>query len=321
MAEIAKLPNPSSELMSAILINLNDRAKFRVTGADRVRFLNGQLTNNILELRSGSAIYACALTGKGKLSADLFVAATAAGNYLDTESILRETLAARLEKYIIADDVILEDISEDFGLFHLIDPNSPSAAARALATAASSKATGRFLIESTRFGIEGIDLWFPANETEAVKEELRLSPLDPASAEDFRIERGIARWPNELSENVIPQEAGLDTRAVSYTKGCYLGQEVVSRIKSIGHVNRHLCGLVPAEEASLQVGDKLHSAQEPHKEVGNITSVGRSSSNRIPIALGYVRRGFDTAGTTLQVERNNTLIGSIKVCSLPFDSP
>jgi tRNA-modifying protein YgfZ len=319
--DFAKLPIPSSELMSVILIDLSDRAKFRVTGADRVRFLNGQLTNNILELRPGSAIYACALTAKGKLSADLFVAVTATSNYLDTESILRETLAARLEKYIIADDVILEDVSEEFGLFHLIDPNLASAGARASATAVSSMATGRFLIESTRFGIGGIDLWFPANETEAVEEELRLNPLDAASAENFRIERGIARWPNELSENVIPHEAGLDERAISYTKGCYLGQEVVSRIKSIGHVNRHLRGLVPAEEVSLQVGDKLHSAQEPHKEVGNITSVGWSSSISRPIALGYVRRGFDSAGTTLQVERNKTLIGPIKVCRLPFDSP
>lgn len=307
--------------MSAILVDLSDRAKFRVTGADRVRFLNGQLTNNILELRPGSAMYACALTAKGKLSADLFVAATAAGNYLDTESILRETLAARLEKYIIADDVTLEDVSEEFGLFHLIEPNSPDVGARALATAVSSVATGRFLIESVRFDIGGIDLWFPTNETEAVKEELRLSPLDAASVENFRIERGIARWPNELSENVIPQEAGLGERAISYTKGCYLGQEVVSRIKSIGHVNRHLRGLVPVEEISPQVGDKLHSAQEPHKEVGIITSIGRSTSVGRPIALGYVRRGFDTAGTTLQVERNNTLIGPIKVCSLPFDSP
>jgi tRNA-modifying protein YgfZ len=307
--------------MSATLINLCSRAKFRVTGADRVRFLNGQLTNNVLELRPGSAIYACALTAKGKLAADLFVAAVVSGNYLDTESILRETLAGRLEKYIIADDVTLEDVTDEFGLFHLVDPNSSSAAVRALAVVVSSKATGRFLIESTRFGIGGIDFWFPANETEAVKEELNLSPLDAASVENFRIERGIARWPNELSEDVIPQEAGLGERAISYTKGCYLGQEIISRIKSIGHVNRHLRGLRSADEVSLQPGDKLRSAQEPHKEIGNITSVGWSSSAGRPIALGYVRRGFDTAGTTLQVERNNTLIGPIKVCTLPFDSP
>jgi folate-binding protein YgfZ len=249
------------------------------------------------------------------------VTATASSHYLDTEPILRETLAARLEKYIIADDVTLEDVTEEFGLFHLVDPNSPSDAVRASATAVSSKNAGRFLIESTRFGIAGIDLWFPANETEAAKEELKLSPLDAASVENFRIERGIARWPNELSENVIPQEAGLDERAISYTKGCYLGQEIVSRIKSVGHVNRHLRGLMPADNFSLQLGDKLRSGQEPHKEIGNITSVGWSSSAGRPIALGYVRRGFDSAGTTLQVERNNTLIGPIKVCSLPFDSP
>jgi tRNA-modifying protein YgfZ len=307
--------------MSAMLIDLSSRAKFRANGEDCVRFLNGQLTNNILELRPGWAIYACALTAKGKLSADLFVTATADGNYLDTESILGEALAARLEKYIIADDVTLEDVTDELGLFHLVDTNSRSASLRDLGTAVSSTVVGRFLIESTRFGILGVDLWFPANQTAAVQEELKLTPLDAASLESFRIERGIARWPNELSEDVIPQEAGLDERAISYTKGCYLGQEIISRIKSVGHVNRHLRGLIPAEDVSLELGDKLHSSQEPHKEIGHITSIGWGRSVARPIALGYVRRGFDTAGTTLQVERNNTLIGPITVCSLPFDSP
>jgi tRNA-modifying protein YgfZ len=307
--------------MSAMLIDLSSRAKFRATGVDRVRFLNGQLTNNILELRPGSAIYTCALTAKGKLSADFFVAATTDSNYLDTEAILREALAARLEKYIIADDVALEDVTDEFGLFHLVDRTSSSAALPELTKEAFSKSTGRLLFGSTRFGLVGFDLWFPANETETVKEELKLSPLDAASVENFRIERGIASWPNELSENVIPQEAGLDQRAISYTKGCYLGQEVISRIKSIGHVNRHLCGLIPDESMSLEFGDILRSSQQPSKEVGNITSIGWSSSIGRPIALGYVRRGFDTAGTTLQLVRNNTLIGPIKVCSLPFESP
>src|SRR6476660_7979321 len=111
-----------------MLLDLSDRAKFKVTGKDRVRFLNGQLTNDIDRLPFGSAIYACALTAKGKLCADLFVAAIEENHYLDAESVLKESLAARLERYIIADDVALEDVTEEFGLFHLIDAKFPVSA-------------------------------------------------------------------------------------------------------------------------------------------------------------------------------------------------
>ena len=303
-----------------MLINLSDRAKYKATGTDCIRFFNGQLTNDFLGLRAGFAIYACALTAKGKLSADLYVAATAEDNYLDTDLTLRLALAARLEKYIIADDVTLEDVTEQFGLFHLVDAEAAGTDLRELAFAVSTNSAGRFLIESSRFGIAGFDLWFPLNETGAITEELKQTPIDPSAAENFRVQRGIARWHNELSENVLPQEAGLDERAISYTKGCYLGQEVISRIKSIGHVNRHLRGMIPSLDFTLEIGDKLRAFEHPGKEVGNITSVGWSESLGRAIALGYVRRGFESSGTTLQVERNNTLIGPIKVCSLPFDS-
>lgn len=293
-----------------MLLDLSDRAKFRVTGKDRTRFLNGQLTNDILGLHPGSAIYACALTAKGKLCADLFVATTEENHYLDTESVLRESLAARLEKYIIADDVTLEDVTDQFGLVHLIDSQGPEAFADLEV----------FQNLSTRFGQPGFDLWFPVGQADSVFERLQQHPIDAEALETLRIEQGIARWGAELSENVLPNEADLAKRAISYTKGCYLGQEVISRIKSLGHVNRHLRGLLPAGDLSVQVGDKLVDATEAGKEVGFITSVGQSRSLGRPIALGYIKRGFDVPGSTLQVRRNNTLIGSLQVCSLPFIS-
>ncbi|MBV8175042.1 MAG: aminomethyltransferase family protein [Verrucomicrobia bacterium] len=293
-----------------MLLDLSDRAKFRVTGKDRTRFLNGQLTNDIFELHPGSAIYACALTAKGKLCADLFVAATDENHYLDTESVLRESLTARLEKYIIADDVTLEDVTDQFGLFHLIDSNCPGA----------SQSLEVFQNQSTRFGQPGFDIWFPVDQATSVLERLHRDPIDAGALETLRIEQGIARWGTELSENVLPNEADLDKRAISYTKGCYLGQEVISRIKSLGHVNRHLRGLLPAGDTLVRVGDRLVDAAEAGKEVGFITSVGQSRSLGRPIALGYIRRGFDVPGSTLQVRRNNTLIGSLQVCSLPFIS-
>jgi folate-binding protein YgfZ len=321
-----------------MLFDLSDRAKFNVTGADRVRFLNGQLTNDVLSLRPGSAIYACALTAKGKLCADLFVAATQESHFLDAEVVLRESLAARLEKYIIADDVTLEDVTEAFGLFHLVNGESEKEEEAAAGEVGISR-LGRSLalpnlalpslflpnldvvqVVSNRFGVPGIDLWFPIAQSAEVLKQLDASPIDAEAVENLRIEQGIARWGNELSEDVIPNEAGLDQSAINYLKGCYLGQEVISRIKSVGHVNRHLCGLMPAAGVALEIGDKLFADEESTKEIGFITSVGRRQSLDQAIALGYVRRGFDAPGSTLQVRRNNSLIGSIEVHRLPFNA-
>jgi folate-binding protein YgfZ len=299
-----------ARLYPIMLLDLSDRAKFRVTGQDRVRFLNGQLTNDILSLRPGSTICACALTAKGKLCADLFVATTDAVHYLDADSALRESLAARLEKYIIADDVVLEDVTEEFGLFHLTDAGSPL----------PLEGLDLFQGESTRFAMPGVDLWFPVEKSALILERLNQVPIDAVAVENFRIEQGIPRWGNELSESVLPNEAGLDKRAISYTKGCYLGQEVISRIKSLGHVNRQLRGLLPSAGVTLESGDQLVGTDEAGKEIGLITSVARSRALDHAIALGYVRRGFDAPGSILQVRRNNTLIGSTEVCSLPFNS-
>ena len=304
-----------------MLIDLSDRAKFRATGPDCKRFLNGQLTNNMLALQPGFAIYACALTAKGRLCADLFVAAAPEGNYyLDADSLLRESLQARLEKYLIADDVTLEDATNDYGLFHFVEHQTPAGGPRNLESLGVSAESGRLLVESNRYGIKGTDLWFPASQAAAVKEMLNLSPVDAATAENLRIERGIARWGYELSENVLPQEAGLDDRAISYTKGCYLGQEVISRIKSIGHVNRHLRGLVPEGEVTIETADRLFLSEDGDKEIGIVTSIGQSRAAGGTIALAYVKRGFDTDGTTLQVRRNKILIGPVKVRRLPFES-
>ena len=293
-----------------MLLDLSDRAKFRVTGQDRARFLNGQLTNDILSLRPGLAICACALTAKGKLCADLFVAATDTIHFLDADSALRESLAARLEKYIIADDVALEDVTEEFGLFHLTHAGSPL----------PLEGIDLFQTESIRFATPGVDIWFPAQLSPLIRERLNQVPIDAEALESLRIEQGIPRWGNELSESVLPNEAGLETRAISYSKGCYLGQEVISRIKSLGHVNRQLRGLLPAGGILPERGDKLVGTDEAGKEIGFITSVARSRALDRTIALGYVRRGFDVPGSILQVRRNNTLIGSIEVCSLPFNS-
>jgi folate-binding protein YgfZ len=307
-----------------MLLDLTERAKFKVTGEDRVRFLNGQLTNDILGLRPGTTRYACALTAKGKLCADLYLTSTGEALYLDTTPILQSSLLTRLERYIIADDVLIEDVTDQFGLFHLLDQNVEGnsklqGGLENVFTSLSKGSTPVFGSESNRFASAGVDLWFPLSTKSSILGLLKQEPLTSDVAENLRIERGIAAWGNELSENVIPNEADLQDRAISYTKGCYLGQEVISRIKSIGHVNRLLRGLVPISDTLLEQGDKLIADRQSMKEIGFITSVGKSEKSGRIIALGFVRRGFDEPGTPLQVSRNNTLIGSVEVRTFPLD--
>ena len=290
-----------------MLIDLSDRAKLRVTGPDRIRFLNGQLTNDIANLKPGISGYACALSAKGKLCGDLFVTPLKDALLLDYEPALRHSIPPRLEKYLIADEVELEDVTEQFALFHVAGVMLPDAILPEGAVTTSN-----------RFAIDGQDLLLPATLKNLVSKLVNQAAFTYSELERFRIEQGIPRWGTELSEEVIPNEAGLDERAVSYTKGCYLGQEIISRIKSLGHVNRHLRGVRLIEGSDLEPGDKL--TIEDGKQIGAVTSADMSERLGGWIGLAYLRRGFDQPGTVYSVLRSATssLIGSVEVRSLPF---
>jgi tRNA-modifying protein YgfZ len=290
-----------------MLIDLSDRAKLRVTGPDRIRFLNGQLTNDIANLKPGASAYTCALSAKGKLCGDLFVTPLEDALLLDYEPALRDSMPARLEKYLIADEVELEDVTEQFALFHV--------AGIVLPDAILPEGT---VTTSNRFAVDGKDLLLPAILKNVVPKLVNETPLTDSKLEEFRIEQGIPRWGTELSEEVIPNEAGLDERAISYTKGCYLGQEIISRIKSLGHVNRHLRGVRLINGSDLEPGDKL--VPEDGKPIGTVTSACMSERVGGWIGLAYLRRGFDQAETVYPVSRSSTssLIGSVEVRSLPF---
>jgi tRNA-modifying protein YgfZ len=290
-----------------MLIDLSSRAKLRVKGEDRVRFLNGQLTNDLTRAQPGIAIYACVLTAKGKLCADLFVTSSPESFLLDCHPDLRKSVAARLEKYVIADDVEIVDETDELALFHTLTPVIPDAV---LPEGTVSR--------SNRFGTEGHDLLLPVALKNLVPQLLKESAIEPAQIEVLRIERGIPEWGRELSEDVIPNEAALEERAISYTKGCYVGQEVISRLKSLGHVNRHLRGIQLIEGSELHAGDKL--INPAGKQIGTITSAIHSESANGWIGLVYLKRGFDQSGSHYQVQSadSSDLIGAAEVRSLPF---
>ena len=256
--------------------DMSDRVKLRLTGADRVRFLNGQITANVVRLTSGAARPACVTTAKGRLCADIFVHATVDALFVDADAAVRETLLPRLERYLISDDVTLEDVSDEMRLVHLIGP-----------------AAERHGVRANRFGRPGIDLWANSDafydEWEILTDEFAV--LTEPLLESLRIEAGIPRWGRELDANTLPPEAGLERTHIDYDKGCYIGQEVISRLKSIGHVNRRLVGFTASEEPALVAGMHLFPSGGDAAEIGVLTSAARSFALEKPAALGYLKRG------------------------------
>lgn len=268
-----------------MIFDLSRRAKLRISGSDRVRYLNGQISNDLRKASAERAIHACVLSAKGKINADIFITAEADSFLIDTEAEMGEQLAARLERYIIADDVQIDDVTEAFALFHVVGVEAPNIESGHAA-------------QADRFGVAGTDLRVErARHDEVLQELARKLPIcDEACAEIFRIEQGVPRWGRELTEEIIPTEANLETSAIDYAKGCYIGQEVISRIKMSGQTNKRLCGLVSVGEVALAAGMRLVAEG---KDVGWITSATISERLRKQVALGFVKRGFQKPGRRL----------------------
>src|SRR5256714_6089055 len=246
--------------------DLSHCLKLRVSGADHLRFLNGQITNDVRKASETTAIEACVLNAKGKLNAHLFLSTAPDCFWIDAERERREALRARLERYVVADDVQIEDVTDRLSIFHVLSRAAPDVNDR------------RRIVSTRRFGEAGWDIWTDSAFHDAVSRRLlsMLRFFDVASAEIFRIEYGIPRWGYELTEEIIPIEANLEERTVDYEKGCYIGQEVISRIKMSGQTNKRLSGLISLDGVPLQAGMRLASAPEKGKEAGWITSATRS---------------------------------------------
>ena len=292
----------------AFFFDLSARAKLRVTGTDRFRFLNGQITNDLRKANEMASIEACVLNAKGKLNAHIFIGALGESLLIDAEPEVRETLRARLERYVIADDVQIVDITEEFSLFHVLQEEQPTPTA------------GR-VVSAHRFAARGWDVWTDPKSHDAMRDELAsvYAFIDSATADVMRIEQGIPRWDRELTEEIIPIEANLEQRAIDYQKGCYIGQEVISRIKMSGQTNKRLCGLVSLNNTPLQPGMKLVTPSNSGKEIGWITSATASQRLEKEIALAYVKRGFNNPTMNLEaVSLDPAAVIPVEVVSLPF---
>jgi folate-binding protein YgfZ len=320
---------------TAGVIDLSFRSRICLTGADRIRFLHGQVTNDAKKLRVGEGCYSAITTAKGKMESDLNIFALADELLLDFEPSLTEKISARLEKFIVADDVQIVDAAPHYGLLSVQGPKAaeviralslfPKIPTQQLGSIKISDATlGEiYLANNPRIGTSGFDLFIPNNSLGAVADKLIAAAkqiggraIGWTAFETARIEAGIPRFGADMDETNIPLECGIESRAIVYNKGCYIGQEVINRIHSVGHVNKELRGLLLAADLpALPVrGDKFFHAG---KEVGYLTSAVKSPTLNAHIALGYVRREANQIGTELTL-RTAAGESPAKIVALPF---
>jgi folate-binding protein YgfZ len=294
------------------LYDLSSRAKIAVTGGDRVRWLNGMVSNNIRDLASGHGVYAFLLNAQGRIQADVFAFQRGKSLLVDAEGVQREKVLQLFDRYIIADDVEIADVSDKIAAVGLTGPESRSVLERE-GIAVPDLAHLQFAdtvwqhksVTVLRSGEEAGESWqvwiSPEHSGELwdalVKAGAR--PTGAAALNLFRISRGIPQFGVDIRERDLPQETG-QSRALNFTKGCYLGQEIVERIRSRGAVHRQFgafCveGTLPEAGTRILAGEK-----EAEKEVGEITSsaVLPLPSGDRSVALGYLRR--EAAGKELR---------------------
>jgi folate-binding protein YgfZ len=323
---------------NAGVLDLSFRGRICVTGADRVRFLHGQVTNDVKRLRAGQGCYAALLSAKGKMESDLNLHCLADEVLLDFEPGLTAAVVRRLEKYVVADDVQLADVAPLYGLLSVQGPDAAEAV-RALGLfheiparpfdsvqTADPQLGEIHLMNQPRLGSAGFDLFVPGAALDEVAGNL-IGGASPArrracgweSFELARIEAGIPRFGVDMDGTNLPLECGIGDRAVSYSKGCYLGQEIINRLHSFGRVAKELRGLRLADDLETLParGERLF---HENKDAGWVTSSVKSPATATNLALGYVRKEFSAPGTELLL-RTATAESTARVVALPFRIP
>lgn len=321
---------------------LDRRARGRIvlSGADRATYLQGLLTNDIVALRAGSGCYASYLTAQGRMISDMWLFELGDVLLMTLPGSTRETVLARLDQFIFSEDVQLGDVTDTFASIAVAGPGAARVIAHAVegvavdqlaAMAEGGNARGSFsgepaiVLRAGDLGVPGFELLVAAARFEAAVQALRAAgavELSADAAEALRVEGGVPRFHQDMDETTIPLEANLERRAISLTKGCYVGQEVIIRVLHRGHgrVAKKLVGLtlsgsaVPATtKAGTQAvtaapaaqGSDAASAPEPAesggKNVPRITSAVFSPTLQRPIALAYVPRDAAEPGTEVLV--------------------
>lgn len=297
-----------------------DRTLLSLTGRDRTRWLNGMISNNVRDLAVGSGVYAFVLTPQGHIQADVYAFNRGESLLVETDRAQAETVLRIFRKYIIMDKVEIEDLSEKLAVFGVAGPKS----SEALVALGFSKDLGSLqftdlnwndiaatVVRGDNSTFPNYELWVPAEQAGLIWNTLLQSgavEVHGQVLETFRILCGIPKVGQDTREKTLPQETGQE-RALNFNKGCYIGQEIVERIRARGAVHRTFVGFETVGPAP-PAGTKIESEG---KEVGEITSIMAEPLKDKRLALGYLRREFLAADKSLTAGQ-----ASVKPADLPF---
>src|SRR5262245_58557073 len=312
----------------AAAIERSDRGCIVLSGRDRASYLQGLLTNDIAALEPGHGCYAAYLTPQGRMIADLYVYELGDAMLVTVPRAQRQEVLEKFEQFIFSEDVRLGDATDSFSTVAIVGP----AAAAVLKQVSIDEMdfaemledgvrrgtwTGQPVIVArvTDTGESGYDVYVETVHAPAFRQALdgaHVPFLDPHLAEVLRVEAGIPKFGSDMTADTIPLEAGIESRAISFSKGCYVGQEVIIRVLHRGHgrVARKLAGLTiesadaPAAGATVTVDAR---------DVGKVTSAVHSPALKTSIALAYMHRDFLTVGTAVSVNGH-----AARVVELPF---
>jgi folate-binding protein YgfZ len=321
------------------LVNRSERGRLRLTGRDRRDYLQGLLTNDIAALSAGSGCYACLLTAQGRMIADMYVVETGEAILMDLEAPVTAGVGKHLEQFVFSEDVDVADVSKPLAQLGVFGPLAAGVVSRVLGDQGSPVSRADLegltvlanrtwawhgapatVVRRDDLGGLGFDLLVGAEHSDALARAIRDAgavDVDPAVADVCRIESGRPVFGTDMTTDTIPLEAGIEDRAISLTKGCYVGQEIIVRVLHRGHgrVARRLVGLtldpgavVPAQGTAIRSGDR---------EIGTVTSAVLSPAMQRPIAMGYVHRDFVEPGTAVTVVAADRSLPAV-VARLPF---
>ncbi len=299
--------------MSAEWLDVSGRGKIKLIGEDRARLLHAMTTNHIQQLTPGTGCYAFFLSAQGRILADANILCRPDYLLVDTEPELREKLYQHLDKFIIADDVTLEDVTPATTTIALHGPRAAAVLRSAGAPVpeqpyANQEWGSRLVVRLSYSGGDGYTLFAPVQEKAELIRQLESSGASSGSGEDFRIarlENGKPRYGEDISERYLAQEVN-QPAALHFTKGCYLGQEIVERVRSRGQVHRLLMPITLETDTVPAPGTKL---QVDGKDAAELTSAGYSPGLNKVVGLAYVRMEHAKAGTELRLGK---AIGAVR---------
>jgi folate-binding protein YgfZ len=299
------------------LFDTNWHAAITLAGPDRVRYLNAIVTNDIKTLSEGSGTLALLLNPQGHVLAELEVYALKEKLLVLTHASVRERTVQTLDKFIIMDDVELDDVTDKLGSLAIEGPKAGAIFSQATGLAIEGFSEMAFaevtidaipchLIRHSHFGFPGAEIVAPREKLSVIWQNLRTAahaqhgaPIGMKALNALRLEAGVPWFPVDFNGTVIPHEAALEGTHISFSKGCYTGQEIVERVRSRGHVNRRRTRLKFSTQVPPPPGTNLRAAGA---EIGYVTSSAFSPAAGTAVGMAYVRRERNAPGSVVEFD-------------------